>query len=82
MTAKEMFKELGYSEMPLVGIRDYEITYLKGTTSYGTEIIFDTNDKTVVKYSFDELDYFVRSVEEITLKELQAINKQVEELGW
>lgn len=74
MTAKEMFEELGY---------EYErnndnyllqpcITYFKIIGKYGYEIKFWLGDK----------DYYIHGKEPLTLDLVQAINKQVEELGW
>ena len=77
MTAKEMFEKLGYElandceyylfyEKPLKKDAEYENDYL--------HISFNKKDKTFIKTYGDD-----NSPEEITMEELQAINKQVEE---
>ena len=68
MTAKEMFEELGWE----YNTYEAEIYYLKwsnGTFPVKNEIDFK-NDK----------ELFIDAI--ITLEELKAINKQVEELRW
>lgn len=72
-TADEMFEELGYetSEKLKNGI-----VYLKEEEDEDIEISFidyDDYGKTVEVDKFSNL---------ITMQELQAINKKVEELGW
>ena len=76
MTAKEMFEKLGYELKQGVDFLLYVLEskenpdiqyYIEFETDIKT-IIIDTNHKNFVN--------------DITLKELQAINKQVEELGW
>ena len=79
-TAKEMFEELGYmciDEEDDFSI-DYHITCQCEVTKdyYNQDIIFDLLDKEI-KLATD-VNYVVR----LSAKELQAINKQVEELGW
>ena len=66
MSAKEMFEKLGYKRT--------------------------TNNKNIVEYThkiyegkyiyFGKQNKWIETFEYITLEELQAINKQVEELGW
>lgn len=70
-TAKEMFEELGYikDENPRFGS---EISYVK----YCKDGCCRINDLIFYKNGFDCDDCL------ITYKLLQAINKQVEELGW
>lgn len=68
MTAKEMFKELGYKEIK----ETYSINCVKSYIHRKTmAIIYFDNDKTI-------------DVERMAINYelLQAINKQVEELGW
>lgn len=69
--AKEMFEELGYEYSTLLSDQQriyYEHKHFNNQPS--NFIIFD-------------LDYQIISNDcDITLKELQAINKQIEELGW
>ena len=74
MNAKEMFESLGYK---------YSRNYIK---YYGDEVIeyYKTEG---VKFVFlmKEHEFYVEYYEEpkhITVNELQAINKQCEELGW
>ena len=77
-SAREMFEELGYKiandceyyifyEKPIVENPEYENDYL--------HISFEKKDKTFIKIYGDD-----NTVEAITMKELKAINKQVEEL--
>lgn len=74
MKAKEMFEKLGYYEdtehNSIFAIKVYQ----NNNDRYKPRIYFD-NDKTICKDGiFGRLD--------ITFEELQAINKQIEELGW
>lgn len=71
MTAKEMFEELGYI---FDGTKDWKITY-RGINCLD-EIIIYKQTKTFQKKSFGKNESI------LNFKELQAINKQVEELGW
>ena len=82
-SAREMFEELGYE----CDVSCDGILYSKYIDSErcGVEqhsISFDKVDKTIEKYvgeaGFSQKDYRAY----INLKELQAINKQVEELHW
>ena len=66
-SAKEMFEELGYK----LYNQNIYLEYVKEEE----HITFYINEKTFCKYKGYEIG-------EITLKELQAINKQVEELHW
>lgn len=68
-TADEMFEELGY----------YKQNYLEHLDYYNEKlekIISFRNNKTFACLNFYD------SYEEITILELQAINKKVEELEW
>ena len=78
-SAKEMFEELGY-KMDDEWVDAGDLYYYKGTTNckYAIEIWFDLIDKRFAKYIND--DYCEGDVNCITMQELQAINKQVEEL--
>jgi hypothetical protein len=67
MTAKEMFKKLRYEN-----IQSRDKTLLKYERNGMKKIWFDLENKEIL---IDGVCYF-------TLEELQAINKQVEELGW
>nr|DAP59146.1 MAG TPA: hypothetical protein [Caudoviricetes sp.] len=75
MSADEMFKELGYKKYT----SDDCITYMKDLFM----ITFIIDNKTFITeykqgdYNFPEIRPF-----EIPIKELQAINKKCQELGW
>jgi hypothetical protein len=72
MTAKEMFEILGYGDYFNNGLR---ITY----SNFDKEckmIEFDLKKKQLILADDSE------EIFELSLEELQAINKQVEELGW
>lgn len=71
MTAKEMFEKLEYkfSEFQNTIRYDKNVDYLYET------IVFDKDDKTVYKQANCEPG-------DITLEELQAIKKQIDDLGW
>ena len=71
-TAKEMFEELGYEKFE----NDSRITYEK----YNRECKMIEFDKERMEITFADDNYC--EVVMIDRKELQAINKQVEELGW
>ena len=70
MTAKEMFEKLGYEHI-ISNKFPNEIKY-KYLDDY---ITFDFEDKTIWRGE----DYDSAG---ITMEELKAINKQIEELGW
>ena len=75
MTAEEMFKKLGYE-------RPY---YEKDHTIHYTKLLYESEEGYYKK--FNSITFWKRN-KIITLdgyfniEELQAINKQVEELGW
>ena len=72
MEAKEMFEKLGYK-------REYRISYIK----YYKEVEQCCGDLVEIQIWFYQIDKcFEKNREVITMEELQAINKQVEELGW
>lgn len=75
-----MFEEIGYKEVKQAKNTQHLIEYSKTNKYKETQIItFHTLAKTVSK------DLGVNGVYEghcIFVNELQAINKQVEELGW
>ena len=80
MSAKEMFEELGYKELIKHKTYMFYIKELRENPEYENDYIhleFDFIDKTMCKSYGDD-----NSVYEITLEELKAINKQIEELGW
>jgi hypothetical protein len=72
-TAKEMFEELGYEQQGIL----HNTFFIYYKEKAGVEISFDLADKTFIKYS-RALGVFIT----INMKELQAINKMVSELGW
>lgn len=79
-SAKEMFEELGYNEMYQNKHYMFYVKDLVDTPEYERDSIhleFNFDTKTFNKTYGDD-----NSVYEITLEELQAINKQIEELGW
>lgn len=73
MTAEEMFDELGYRCIK----RDYSICYINDSD--------DENNRSVDFYfcdcAFDATDTYGDPLA-VNVKELEAINKQCEELGW
>lgn len=74
MEAKEMFEELGYE---LKKCDDKEIWYLnENTIPVKTNVTFIIPNKYFCIYKQDICNPC------IDLKLLQAINKQIEELGW
>lgn len=79
MKAKEMFEELGYK---FDGENEWDLTYSKTIIEnqfYTSPITINFRkfgDNTIEKY-----DINANSVP-ISLSELKAINKQIEELGW
>ena len=81
MKAKEMFEELGYELYEETDIYMSFRKYPDTIADYGTyqEIFFNTQSM-----FFVIAEYRKGKLEEkfMTTKELKAINKQVEELGW
>ena len=69
-SAREMFEELGYEQE----IKNNVIYYLKEIHIPKSKIIHSIN------FINDKKEVFVSK--NLDVKELQAINKQVEELGW
>lgn len=73
LTADEMFEKLGYEIL----FKDKNIIQYEFEGKYmDNEIRFDLKGKTVLK------EYSTGESQEISIQELQAINKKVEELGW
>lgn len=79
MSAKEMFEELGYMYNEIPNGIDY--TY-KCFISDTTHIRFNLINKSFAKYTSSDSPFTPVVVEHISIEELQAINKQIEELGW
>lgn len=70
-TADEMFENLGYEKKKI----HLDVLFYKSKTDYA-EITFDLRDRTITVSNDDnEAIYF-------DMKELQAINEKVKELGW
>lgn len=79
MSAKDMFEKLGYNLYKHNTYMFYEKA-LKENPEYENDyehIEFNFISETINKTYGDD-----NSVSDINLEELQAINKQVEELGW
>ena len=86
MLAKKMFEELGWEELPN---KNYQhlIMYKRETPQHIQRITFDSNNKKVSCACLD--DTYVKkgfrmknTPMHCDVKHLQAINKQIEELGW
>ena len=81
-SAKEMFEELGYKQ------EENDKKYISYCWYYHEDkdcirkIVFDLRGKAFLAYSPYNLDEYEDCSIFIELKELQAINKQVEELHW
>lgn len=73
-TAKEMFEDLGYEKVP-----KYCEEFIPYIHKYddGIVIQFDLDARTVIKFYVNNNECCY-----ITSRELKAINKQCEELGW
>ena len=69
-SADEMFEELGY-----IKVEDSKMCIKYANDEIDCEINFWKIDKTVSKTHYEKLGY-------MTMQELKAINKKVEELGW
>lgn len=79
-SAREMFEELGYNQLYQNKRYMFYVKDLIDTPEYEKDSIhleFNFENKTFNKTYSDD-----NSVYEITLDELKAINKQVEELNW
>lgn len=82
MSAKEMFEKLGYSyrrqAQGIVCQKSFNKSYpCDEIIIYDNE--YDYNNKEIRK---TRIYLEKRTYKNITLEELQAINKQIEELGW
>ena len=76
MSAKEMFEKLGYKYSECWFESELDEIYYKKQGKYTPQINFSLNHKTIFVYRED----YKSSC--FDMKLLQAINKQVEELGW
>lgn len=81
MNAKEMFEELGYKYVQnnINNVIKYKIKHFISDTNY---IMFDLDTKQINCYILSDSPFTPSSDMAISVKELQAINKQIEELGW
>lgn len=70
MSAKEMFEELGYEQEN----KNNVIYYFKKIRIPKSYIVYSIN------FIIDTKEIFINK--NINMQELQAINKQIEELGW
>ena len=88
MSAKEMFEKLGYKLNHNMVYGTYYFDYIKekdkikldGRTYYFRSRIHFDHELRTVKKDCTPCEWY--GIDMITLEELQAINKQVEELGW
>ena len=71
-TAKEMFEDMGYE------LVSQDLTIIRYEKDFDI-IKFNLSDNTIEGY--DDW-YYEKPFNQIDMKELKAINKQVEELGW
>lgn len=72
--ADKMFEKLEYGKQELIEIVIYE-------NKNDEEIYIDKKQRTVIKEAYlSSLNIY--EAREITMQELQAINKKCEELGW
>lgn len=78
MSAKEMFKELGYKQYVDIDYQS-QILYSKKTNESSKDIEFNMQYKIIYLPNYK---YRTPYRYELSLEELQAINKQIEELGW
>ena len=75
MSAKEMFEKLDYSWKE-------ESSYISFTKVYWKHWIFKSKTTICFWKLFQNVSIYEPSGIDLSLDELQAINKQVEELGW
>lgn len=79
-TSDKMFEELGYKKL-----KNEEIVWYQKKTKFITkDIIFDLEKKMIyIEIShYDKKGNLLKIEGTLTVKELQAINKKVEELDW
>ena len=79
MEAKEMFEKLGYEYKK---DNDYIKYTLKKYISNSYNILFYLDEKLICCYISNDSPFSPDEPYEIGINELQAINKQIEELGW
>ena len=80
MKAKEMFEKLDYKqiEVHVEKIEYYYYIDIDGYERIEKSTIFNKKERRI---ELDQSDFY-EQYDILTLEELQAINKQVEELGW
>lgn len=71
-TGDEIFKDLGYTKQ----YKDEDIYYYQDVEVKDNYIVFEMAYK-----SFAKINYY-HDAGDITMQELQAINKKCQELGW
>ena len=80
MSAKELFERLGYEYViNAANVIKYKTKHFISDTDY---IMFDLDSKQIDCYTLSDSPFTPSTDLPISLEELQAINKQVEELGW
>lgn len=80
MSAKEMFEELGYKKCQYFTEPNKKLKYYKDDDNV---IIFYINMiPEIMNKTFEKTGEYDGMCDGITTEELEAINKQVEELGW
>ena len=83
MTAKEMFEELGYKCLGGDITSGYiAIKYFKEENCCEYDITFDCNRQIRICKNHIRNKRMLLDIMDVDMKLLQAINKQVEELGW
>lgn len=85
MNVDEMFEKLGYEKQEIIDEDTNELICIKYTKNIFEDeyqyIVFDTKHNLL--NTTREMRNFYRTVTSIiSMQELQAINKKVEELGW
>ena len=75
MSAKEMFENLDYNQKE-------ESSYIQFTKIYWKHWVFQSKITICFWKIFKKVSIYEQSGIDLSLEELQAINKQVEELGW
>lgn len=75
MSAKEMFEKLGYKKRDEYN----EIKYSRNIIKEDGKIYYLSEDEEII---FHENNIWFGGKIVLNKKELQAINKQIEELGW
>lgn len=89
MSAKEMFENLGFNTCEEEEFRDYFGTLIRKEIKYSidAETIYDKYFGYIIRFITETNNHYVvvrgaGNYDLIDMPILQAINKQVEELGW